>query len=435
MEVFGNIIGLGIMSLTHIFSWHCLEQQKVNYRDYKLYVVICIYIGLMATNLTFINNFFRVVVTTVISMFINYYLMRKSIKKTILMPLMTQILIMLAETVLALFLSSMGVDLKTIADGKFGGFALDAVISIIVILIYFFCPFLPKLYQMIVRETDKINYEYFILSGIIIILIANILGATTYYKVDFKYLLLFNTIITVVYCIIVIHSFLNRNSYLKLSDKYNTTLSNLREYEDILNQYRVSSHENKNQLMTIRNMVRNKDKNISEYIDKIVENELSDNEVLMVQSMVIPEGGLRGLLYGKMLLIKEKKIDYDLSVDKAIRSIQLITLGEQTMLDICNIIGVFLDNAIDAVENLEKKYIDFEMSKEDNHLRISVTNNFVGTIDLDRMEKIGFTSKGEQHGYGLYLVKMLVEKNQQLQHKKKVLNNDFMQTLIINLDR
>ena len=75
------------------------------------------------------------------------------------------------------------------------------------------------------------------------------------------------------------------------------------------------------------------------------------------------------------------------------------------------------------------------MSKEGNHLQISVTNNFVGTIDLDRMEKMGFTSKGEQHGYGLSLVKMLVEKNHQLKHKKKVFNNDFMQTLIVDLDR
>lgn len=428
-------MGLGIMSLTHIFSWYRLEEKRINYRDYKLYVVLLVYIVLMATNLSFINNFFRVVVTTIISILANYYLMGCSLKQTILMPLMTQIVIMLAESSLALLLSSFDVNLTSIADAKFGEFLLDTVISIIVILVYLLCDFLPKTYQKIVRETDKIDYEYFGIFSIVIIFIANILGATTYYKIDFKYLILLNTLLTIVYFVIIIRSFLNRNNYLKVSDKYNTTLSSLREYEDILGRYKVSNHENKNQLMIIRNMVKSNEKNVPDYIDKVIENNLQDNEQLMMQSAVIPEGGLRGLIYAKLLLMKAKNIDCDLSIDKAIKTVQLIELGEQNLLDICKIVGVFLDNAIEAVENLEEKFIDLEMSIEGKKLYISVTNNFIGTIDLDSIEEMGATTKGNGHGYGLPLVKTIIEKNRLLKNEKQVSSDEFSQRLVINISK
>ncbi|MCI8545594.1 MAG: GHKL domain-containing protein, partial [Bacilli bacterium] len=227
----------------------------------------------------------------------------------------------------------------------------------------------------------------------------------------------------------------NRNNYLKVFDKYNTTLSNLKEYEDILNQYRVSNHENKNQLLTIRNMVKNKEKNITDYIDKIVENQLKDNEHLMGQTTVIPEGGLRGLVYSKMLLMKEQNIDFDLSVDKAIRTVQLIGLGDNTVLDICKIIGVFLDNAIEAVSSLNEKFIDLEMSIENKKLYISVSNNYEGTIPMEEIENHGYTTKGEGHGYGLSLVKKLVDENPLLKNEKGVSSEEFMQRLIVDVSK
>lgn len=256
-----------------------------------------------------------------------------------------------------------------------------------------------------------------------------------YYQLDFKMMLLFNVATMVIYFIVIMTAFKNKNDYIEISDKYNTTITSLKEYEDILNNYRVSNHENKNQLLTIRNMVKSKEKNIISYIDKIVENELQDNENLMGQSMIIPEGGLRGLVYSKMLLMKSKNIDFDLSVDKSIRTVQLIELGEQTMLDICKIVGVFLDNAIEAVENLDEKFIDFEMSVEGKKLSIFVTNNFEGTIDIEHMEDKGFSTKGGNHGYGLTLVKKLVSGNRLLKNEKHISHDEFTQQLIINISK
>lgn len=435
MEVVSNVVGASVLSFCHIYSWHCLENQKIKFGNYKFYVSMIIYVILIVASVAFIDKFLKIAGVTIISMLVNYFLMRKDIKRTILMPIITQIIVMISETLLALVLTAFRANLNSIAGNPFGGFAMDTAVFILVILIFLLCEFLPKIYEFVIKRIDKINSVYFVGLSFIVILIANVLAMTVYYKLDYTYLLIFNSSVTIVYFIIIINSFYNRNNYLKVYDKYNTTISSLKEYEDILNQYRVSNHENKNQLLTIRSMVKNKEKNIPEYIDKIVENKLKDNELLMGQSMIIPEGGLRGLIYSKMLLMKEKNIDFDLSVDKAIKTFQLINLGDNTVLDICKIIGVFLDNAIEAVSGLEDKFIDLEMSIESEKLYISVSNNYEGIILLEEIENQGYTTKGSGHGYGLSLVKKLVEENSLLKNEKGVSSEEFTQRLIVDVSK
>lgn len=255
IDTVNNILGIFIMSYAHIYSWHSLERKRINYRNYKLYIVLILFVILLITTVSLAELFFKIVCTTMISITLSYYLMHCDIKRTILMSIMTQIIIMISETGLAVFLSFLDVDINALVNLKFGGFAFNASVSIIVIL-FSMIGFFPKLYRVILKKTDKINSEYFIAFSLAIILIANILAANVYQKIDFKVLLIFNTFITILYFVVIIHSFSNKNNYLKVYDKYNTTLSSLKQYEDILNRYRISSHENKNQLLTVRNMIK-----------------------------------------------------------------------------------------------------------------------------------------------------------------------------------
>ena len=85
--------------------------------------------------------------------------------------------------------------------------------------------------------------------------------------------------ISIYLILIVVYILIKKeNEYTKIYDKYNTTLNSLKEYEDILDKYKVSNHENKNQLLTIRNMVLEKDKKIAKYIDELVKNKIKDDE-------------------------------------------------------------------------------------------------------------------------------------------------------------
>lgn len=424
-----------IMISTTLYVWNSLLDHKIKLMSLRFCMIFIGLIIVSILNYYIVNNFARIASITVILMLACSYLFRENIKIGVITALTSQLLMMISETIFVIMISLiLGTNSDFIETNQFGTVLANASISVIVLLIMQF-QFIKNLYIFINNITKNIKNMHLTFLVLIFIIMLNIFSATVYYKLDFKVMLIFNVITMIIYFMVIVNSLKNKHDYIEVYGKYNTTISSLKEYEDILNQYRVSNHENKNQLLTIRNMVKNKEKNITDYIDKIVENQLKDNEHLMGQTTVIPEGGLRGLVYSKMLLMKEQNIDFDLSVDKAIRTVQLIGLGDNTVLDICKIIGVFLDNAIEAVSSLNEKFIDLEMSIENKKLYISVSNNYEGTIPMEEIENHGYTTKGEGHGYGLSLVKKLVDENPLLRNEKGVSSEEFTQRLIVDVSK
>lgn len=435
LDVVENILMTLAVVVSTFYVWCKLLNKRLDFKSKRFWIILLGLISFIILNYYMVNKFLRIISVTIVFMIACSYLLKVEFKQGVIAALISQLMTMVAETIFVITISfifkSGG---EFIENTQFATILANVCIATIVILLAQF-KFIKKLYDKLTKFTMNISDLHLMSIIIVFVFCLNIFSMIAYYQLDFKMMLLFNVATMVIYFIVIMTAFKNKNDYIEISDKYNTTITSLKEYEDILNNYRVSNHENKNQLLTIRNMVKSKEKNIISYIDKIVENELQDNENLMGQSMIIPEGGLRGLVYSKMLLMKSKNIDFDLSVDKSIRTVQLIELGEQTMLDICKIVGVFLDNAIEAVENLDEKFIDFEMSVEGKKLSIFVTNNFEGTIDIEHMEDKGFSTKGGNHGYGLTLVKKLVSGNRLLKNEKHISHDEFTQQLIINISK
>lgn len=434
-EVVNSILMTGVSVIATMYVWHQLLDRKPEFKSIRFWLIFIGLTLISALNYYTVNGFIRIVSITVILMLTCSYLFRENIKVGVITTLMSQMITMISETIFVILISIiMNSGSDFIETNQFGTILANATISIIVLLIMQF-DYIKRLYLCLNRISKNIKDAHLTLLILIFIIILNIFSATAYYKLDFKVMLVFNVVAMIIYFVVIMNSLKSKHDYIEVYDKYNTTISSLKEYEDILNQYRVSNHENKNELLTIRNMIKNKEKNIPEYIDKIVENKLKDNEYLMGKSMVIPEGGLRGLIYSKMLVMKDRKIDFDLSIDKAIKTVQLIELGDNTVLDICKIMGVLLDNAIEAVSNLEERFIDLEMSIEENKLYISVTNNYEGTIAIEEMGNHGYTTKGKGHGYGLSLVKKLIDKNSLLKNEKEISGDEFTQRLVVNVSK
>ena len=104
------------------------------------------------------------------------------------------------------------------------------------------------------------------------------------------------------------------------------------------------------------------------------------------------------------------------------------------MLDVCKIVGVFLDNAIEAVLELKQKHIKITLFTDGEYLNIEISNNFKGNIDLTSIDEKGYTSKSKGHGYGLTLVKEILSKNNKLKNERKINKNIFTQKLKIKLN-
>ena len=420
-----------IITPCNIYIWIKLLNKKLDFKSLKTYIIILCMFVVTLLNYLYNNQFIRILTITGFMAVCIKILFNEKINKAILTSIMCQFIYMLAETVYALVLSLiLGPDLEKILDFSLGKLVTN--VSIVVIIYLFLkIPIIKKLFYRALVFVEKINYKYVIILSFFLMAVANVFAMTTYFEINFTVLLVFNVIMTLICCSIIIYSFVTENNYNKVSDKYNVAINSLKDYEDMMTRYRVLNHENKNLLLTVRGMIINKEKQIPKYIDSIIEEKYSDDDKLLFKTSVIPTGGLRATIYSEILKIQKNKIDYNLDIDRKIRTIDLIELDTNAVIDICKIIGVFIDNAIEEVKKLKTRNINISLYITEGLLNIKVSNNYSGKIDVEKIYDEGYSTKGKGHGYGLSLVKNIVNQNSLFENSIEINRNTFSQVLSI----
>ena len=435
MEIFSinNIIGALVNSFAHIFIWSRLLNKKINFKDYKYYVVQIIFTFFLILNFTLVNSFVKVVIVIMFMILMCRFLFKEGISETITVRFLSEILVMVSELFFIIFVTLFFTnDVTEFVNSYMGSLIANVSISIIAILLANL-KHIRNVYEYMLKIVNSLNKYNVIFVMVVCLLSINFVFASTYEKITLNFVIVINLFISFVYLVICFKFFKAENKYTKINDKYNNTLNSLKEYEDILDVYRVSNHENKNQLLMIRNMITKGDKDIPEYIDKIIDNKIKDDEKLMFDTNKIPAGGLRAVVYSKLLVMKDEKIDFNLIVDRKVRTVDLIELGEDLMLDVCRITGVFLDNAIEEVKDKENKRIIVELFTDEDELCIKISNNFSNTINIEKIYDKGYTTKTNGHGYGLSLVKEITDKNKKLTNLTSIEKDMFTQLLKIKL--
>lgn len=259
------------------------------------------------------------------------------------------------------------------------------------------------------------------------VLTLNILLLSMYNNSDNYIIIILNLIFILVYSIIIY-------SDLKKKEENRTLLLNLNEYEKMLDYQRVNNHENKNQLLVIKSMIEKNNNNVIEYIDEIIKEKREDNEIVYNNAKRIPSGGLQGLIYQKMLLMQEKNIDVKLDINSRVRKIDFSKLSPKMNYDICRIVGIIIDNAIEETEKFNKKEREIIISMYiDESFDIEISNRIKDDIDLSKIYDKGYTSKEKGHGYGLSLLKKIIDSNERITNELKIVNNIFTQIIKIKM--
>lgn len=357
------------------------------------------------------------------------FIMKKFFKESFIASFFAFILIAISELLFAIFVSFI---LKTDIENFYG--VLIGNVGVAVIL--FTLINIPKLLELLHNWLEKISASkrYYLIALIVTLCFSiSIVVYINYFDTTTRIRFVLSFIVIITYTVITLVLFNEKNNSSKIQYEYENVLNNLNEYEKMLDFQKVANHENKNQLLVIKGMIDKKDSKINEYIDSIVLEKSEDNEDFLYRTNIIPSGGLRGLVYYKLLSMKEKGININLNISSKVRKIELEKMGVGLNKDLCKIMGVILDNARQAVEDLEQKNIDIEMNHIDNQFVIVVANNFEGNLDLSEMDNIGYTTKGSGHGYGLALMKQLIDKNERLYNQKNIYGQKFVQKVVLSL--
>lgn len=394
-NIISVMIGSLLLCVTSVYMWRILYNEKYNYKNFKNYLVLIILIIFTSFNHIFVNNFVKVFTVTFALVLSNYFIFKKKINEIIIAPLITQFIVFISESILLIianFIFSLtSNDLMSMCYGTIG-------INIIVFLLSLFLIRLKcvkKLYKFLVGTTDNISTKTLVLVLSVVIVMTNFYAASQYYRMNSKYMLIINSSFIIIYSFIVFKMLEQKNRYIKISNKYNMTNTTLKELEQNVTRLKITNHENKNQLLTIRNMIKKGEdsKSLIKHIENIVNTKIKDDETLMLQTSTITNSMISSIVYSKMLTMKENDVDVDLIISRDIKDLYLSDIPDELAVEVCKIIGVYLDNALEEVSKYEEKIINIEFYAEKKTLCIAISNNFEGEIDFEKMDNPGYTTK------------------------------------------
>ena len=429
--VLGNIV----LILYTYYAWKTISQQSIQIKAKYLLLASALIMIFSIINFSFTNIFLRFVFITLMLTITNMVIYKNSIKQALLLSTLSQLLLFGGE-VLFLFIVIIGNNFLSIPsiNDLLGNIIPNVIIPMLAILVLNI-PFIKNTCRKLITKYDKISTLQMIIPISILMISVNILLALVYSRVDNLMLLAINSILILIYTFIIVSALRDKNKFIEVKEENRDLVVHLDEYEDILVTQRRRNHESKTELIVVRNLFKqNEYQRAMECLDEIIgtKEELDESFYEMCQKM---PSGIQGIVYQK-LLVADPSIKIYIEVSPEIKKSKLDKkMHSDVFLDACQIIGVFLGNALEEVNEItdkDNKVISVQLYIEKKKtLVVQIGNTYRRGTDFSKIGETGYTTKGGEHGQGLALVRELEEKHPSIEHETIVSGKILFQKLKI----
>ena len=219
----------------------------------------------------------------------------------------------------------------------------------------------------------------------------------------------------------------------KLMTRYIKLLEFIKNYEKELDKQKELRHESKNQLITARSKIvdKKKEHEVIEYLNSIIADYVKGNNEKYTSFQYLPANGIKGFFYYKANEAENNGINLSINVSPKVENTFIGDLDTNDFKQLGILLGVYLDNAIEASKNSKDKKMAIEIYKTGEDIEIIISNTYEGTIDTESIGKTKYTTKGKNHGYGLMLVNRILEENKRFEAKRVVTDVVYSQKLKI----
>jgi two-component system sensor histidine kinase AgrC len=434
-----NLLSIFILTLNFLVIISNISYIKITRKNFL------VIISILFTVVTFLSNYNQngliIPITTII---IILYLNRlfKKIYYSILITIFVQLIFAFGDGI-------SGFILMFIFKIKYHDIVSNPKIKVVTaLLILLVCYFTSRFSYKILKNNYIKNLLIIkskstsILSLTIIIALITIYSYSLSLKILFKnpskiYILL-NLFLIISYFILIVILITNSNENIKKNLEWEykeRELSQLKEYTDSLehlsNDLRSFRHDQINILQTIGAYIESENiKDLKEfyYTELMPESKkILEKNRSYTLLMHIKNGSLKGLLSYKIIKAESKDIRIKIEIVEDISELSI------SLIDICRIIGILFDNAIEAAILCNNKFIEFLVYKNNYSTTFIINNSCVeNTPPIHKIYEKNFTTKGVNRGIGLKSVKaILSEKYTNVYLNTSMDNFVFTQELII----
>lgn len=399
-----------------------IEDNKLKLKDIYLYLI------LIMTNILFSSESYiigQLIIKIIVFSLIIKKLFKTKILTSIALSVISSIIVIVAETFLIVLDNYEHMQL--ISDYLYitliNGF-VTSLLSYCISKIFFIKDVINKFLTINEKAIKKSEIAMIWFSLVVIFFFYYLVVLSRYYRINQFTLIL---IMIISFMMFIIHV-CDTNRYNRLIEKYNNVLDYACTYEEELEKDILLRHEHKNQLAVIKGLSKNQ--KVKNYIDEILKNNKKDKSLNINGINKLPKGGIRGLIYYKICCMKKKNIKYSLDISKNIKE-GFIKVSDKNKRILSYVLGVFLDNAIEECEDNSDGNISIEIYLLNNNINIVVTNTLMDKINIKKIGKRGYSTKGKNRGNGIFLVDNLLKDNKSIKTSNKIINNYFIQEIII----
>lgn len=287
-------------------------------------------------------------------------------------------------------------------------FSIYSVINIInVIIIVFFLLWKEEYIVFFINTVTKFGRVIFFI--LLIILFKCLISYFSEYKVINAYSMRQIVICFLIVALMLIFWINSENEKRHKAEELRAYQIYTKTFEDAVTTIRTKQHEFDNHINAIKCMrytIHDTNKLIDEQ-DKYCEKVLQDNKYNRLLKLKMSPI-LVGYLYSKFTAASALGINIEYEIqDIAVTSIAIN--------DLIEIIGILFDNAVEALEEQnheENKEIEVYMAQTDSNFIISVANvsEWKTNSEIEKFFEYGYSTKGKEHGVGLYRINMLMKK-------------------------
>ena len=196
--------------------------------------------------------------------------------------------------------------------------------------------------------------------------------------------------------------------------------------ETMVNGLKKFKHSFENTLGSINGFViRDDNEGLRTYMDEIIEEKSKNEMVNYFKLDFIKNPAITGLIISKMIYAESQGVKFILKVRSEVNNIHI------KLSHLCEILGILLDNAIEAAAESNDKKLSFKIEESEDAFIFEVGNSIKNTPDQVKMFEKNWTTKGENRGFGLWIASEIVNKYDNIILNTAIDKNYIQQDLLI----
>jgi len=294
---------------------------------------------------------------------------------------------------------------------------LSTIVMIIILLSICSIPFIKKFTTKIINKIEKLNFS--LILDLVIVGLLIYLSILCAKDINDSYNITLYISFALILLIVVLLALDKYYNIKRLKEINEILLKNNDFFIKLDNDYRILKHNLTNQLLGIKSFSDGKVKNmIDDLIIKYNSKTFSSKDISKIPR------GLNGIIYEKFYTFGNKKIQ--LIIHNNIKSDIIYNVKPKKFNDLCETLGVLIDNALEAASKSDEKIILINFDETNMEYSIDINNSYKELLDIDSIGTKDYSTKQRKSGIGIFSIlnkKGIILKNS--------INNSIYKTKIV----